>query len=54
MFLYYLRKNAEYLQPFDKTEHRHTLKEVGDVAEGKYGGKIVEVEEVESQYKKHH
>lgn len=27
---------VESRQPFDKIKHRHTLKEVGDVAEGKY------------------
>ena len=27
---------AEYRQPFDEIKHRHTLKEVGDVAEGAY------------------
>lgn len=26
---------AEHRQPFDEIKHRHTLKEVGDVAEGK-------------------
>ena len=31
---------AESRQPFDKVKHRHTLKEVGDVAEGKYDWKI--------------
>ena len=31
---------AENRQPFDKIKHRHTLKEVGDVAEGKYDWKI--------------
>ena len=31
---------AESRQPFDKIKHRHTLKEVGDVAEGKYDWKI--------------
>lgn len=31
---------AESRQPFDEIKHRHTLKEVGDVAEGKYDGKI--------------
>ena len=31
---------AESHQPFDKIKHRHTLKEVGDVAEGKYDWKI--------------
>lgn len=27
---------AEHIQPFDEIKHRHTLNEVGDVAEGKY------------------
>ena len=31
---------AESRQPFDEIKHRYTLKEVGDVAEGKYDGKI--------------
>ena len=31
---------AESQQPFDEIKHRHTLKEVGDVAEGKYDWKI--------------
>ena len=31
---------AESRQPFDKMKHRHTLNEVGDVAEGRYDGKI--------------
>ena len=31
---------AESRQPFDIIKHRHTLKEVGDVAEGKYDWKI--------------
>lgn len=31
---------AENRQPFDETKHHHTLKEVGDVAEGKYDWKI--------------
>ena len=31
---------AESCQPFDEMKHRHTLKEVGDVAEGKYDWKI--------------
>ena len=30
---------AESRQPFDEIKHRHTLKEVGDVAEGKSEGK---------------
>ena len=31
---------AESRQPFDEIKHCHTLKEVGDVAEGKYDWKI--------------
>ena len=31
---------AESRQPFDEIKHRHTLKEVSDVAEGKYDWKI--------------
>ena len=31
---------AESRQPFDEIKHRHTLKEVGDVAVGKYDWKI--------------
>ena len=31
---------AEHQQPFDEIKHRHTLNEVGDVAEGKYDWKI--------------
>lgn len=31
---------AESQQPFDEIKHRHTLNEVGDVAEGKYDWKI--------------
>ena len=31
---------AECRQPFDEIKHRHTLNEVGDVAEGKYDWKI--------------
>lgn len=31
---------AEHKQPFDEIKHRHTLKEVGDMAEGKYDWKI--------------
>ena len=31
---------AESRQPFDEIKHRHTLKEVGDVAEGAYDWKI--------------
>ena len=35
---------AESRQPFDKIKHRHTLKEVGDVAEGKYDWKIKNIQ----------
>ena len=31
---------AEHRQPFDEIKHRHTLDEVGDVAEGRYDWKI--------------
>ena len=31
---------AESRQPFDEIKHRHTLKEVGDVADGRYDWKI--------------
>lgn len=31
---------AESRQPFDEIKHRHTLKEIGDVAEGAYDWKI--------------
>ena len=31
---------AESRQPFDEIKHRHTLNEVGDVAEGKYDWKV--------------
>lgn len=31
---------AEHRQPFNEIKHRHTLKEVGDVAEGAYDWKI--------------
>ena len=31
---------AESQQPFDAIKHRHTLNEVGDVAEGKYDWKF--------------
>lgn len=31
---------AEHLHPFDEIKHRHTLKEVGDVAEGAYDWRI--------------
>jgi hypothetical protein len=31
---------AERRQPVDGIKHRHTLKEVGDVADGKYDWKI--------------
>lgn len=36
---------AESRQPFDKIKHRHTLKEVGDVAEGKYDWKIENIQQ---------
>ena len=36
---------AESRQPFDEIKHRHTLKEVGDVAEGKYDWKISKMQE---------
>lgn len=35
---------AEHLQPFNEIKHRHTLNEVGDVAEGKYDWKIDKTE----------
>lgn len=35
---------AEHRQPFDEIKHRHTLKEVGDVAEGTYDWKIDNLE----------
>ena len=31
---------AESRQPFDEIKHRHTLKEVADIAEGKYNWKM--------------
>lgn len=31
---------AEHKQPFDEIKHRHTLKEVGDIAEGVYDWNI--------------
>ena len=31
---------AEHRQPFDEIKHRHTLNEVGDVAEGRYDWRI--------------
>lgn len=31
---------AEHKQPFDEIKHRHTLKEVGDIAEGAYDWNI--------------
>lgn len=34
---------AEHRQPFDEIKHRHTLKEVGDVAEGAYDWKIEKI-----------
>lgn len=40
VFFSWLCDYAESRQPFDKIKHRHTLKEVGDVAEGKYDWKI--------------
>lgn len=36
---------AEHRQPFDEIKHRHTLKEVGDVAEGAYDWKIERMQE---------
>ena len=36
---------AESNKPFDTIKHRHTLKEVGDVAEGKYDWKINKLRE---------
>lgn len=36
---------AESRQAFDEIKHRHTLKEVGDVAEGKYDWKISKMQE---------
>ena len=36
---------AESQQPFDEIKHRHTLNEVGDVAEGKYDWKIERMQE---------
>lgn len=38
---------AEHRQPFDEIKHRHTLNEVGDVAEGRYDWKIEREDEVE-------
>ena len=35
---------AESRQPFDEIKHRYTLKEVGDVAEGKYDWKIENIQ----------
>lgn len=35
---------AESRQPFDEIKHRHTLNEVGDVAEGKYDWKIEQMQ----------
>lgn len=32
---------AEHRQPFDEIKHRHTPKEINDVAEGAYDWKIV-------------
>ena len=34
------QQRVESRQPFDEIKHRHTLKEVGDVAEGRYDWKI--------------
>ena len=34
------KNNVEHLQSFDEIKHRHTLNEVGDVAEGRYDWKI--------------
>lgn len=36
---------AESRQPFDEIKHRHILKEVGDVAEGKYDWKIESIQQ---------
>ncbi|MDO4931946.1 MAG: hypothetical protein Q4E63_04750 [Prevotellaceae bacterium] len=36
----WLRDYAEYRYFFDEIKHRHTLKEVGDVAEDRYDWKI--------------
>ena len=36
---------AESRQPFDEIKHRHTLKEVGDVAEGKYDWKMENIQQ---------
>ena len=36
---------AESQQPFDEIKHRHTLNEVGDVAEGRYDWKIDKTEQ---------
>ncbi len=36
---------AEHLKPFDEIKHRHTLNEVGDVAEGRYDWKIDRVQD---------
>ena len=36
---------AENRQPFDEIKHRHTLKEVDDVAEGKYDWKIESIQQ---------
>ena len=32
-------------QPFDEIKHRHTLKEAGDVAEGRYDWKIESIQQ---------
>ena len=36
---------AESRQPFDEIKHRHTLKEVGDVAGGQYDWKIESIQQ---------
>ena len=36
---------AEHKQLFDEIKHRHTLKEVGDVADGAYDWKIERMQE---------
>lgn len=36
----WLRDYAEHRHPFDEIKYRHTLNEVGDVAEGRYDWKI--------------
>ena len=49
----WLCDNAESRQPFDKIKHRHTLKEVGDVAEGKYDWKIRKGQQGKNGFKAH-